>query len=123
MARYTKTEQAEALDQLHALINKGDTLYTVIRSAAKSGMSRTIDVYVIKPQTRNGATTHGLTYLSGYIAKVLDLPRNNDGALKITGCGMDMGYAIVHELSSRMFRNDDGSYSHDGAYSLKHEWI
>ena len=33
---------------------------------------------------------------------------------RVGGCGMDMGFHLVHELGYRLF--NDG-------YSLKHEWI
>ena len=44
-----KAEQEEAIARLRNWIRPGDTLYTVLRHRAASGMSRSIDVYGFAP--------------------------------------------------------------------------
>jgi hypothetical protein len=83
-------------------------LYTVLRHVSKSGMSRSIDVYSISET--------GEKYRLSYLAKViLDLKfdTNHDG-LKMGGCGMDMGFALVYNLAYAVY--GDG-------YAIAQEWL
>lgn len=41
--------------------------------------------------------------------------------LVVNGCGMDMGFHLVNNLSMHLFCPE--KYTHEGAYALKHEWI
>lgn len=112
-------ERNEVIDALHNYIKRGDTVYTVLRHRSASGMSRLIDLYCIrdnKPQR--------ITYLA---AKALGWRYDiNKEALRVTGCGMDMGFHTVYALSSALFRADgfkDVETGEDAGYSLKHEWM
>jgi hypothetical protein len=130
MSKSTKSdERTEAIVALRKIIKPGDTVYTVLRHVSASGMSRRIDLYAIRKNE--------LVYLTGYAAKALDMKRHpsKDG-LTVGGCGMDMGFAIVYDLSRTLFpkgfkvtaergRNGitKGSIDPDGGYALKHRWI
>ena len=138
----TKRERkiAEARDHLLLTISPGDTLYTVLRHVARSGMLRHIDVYVLK--SRHDGIWRPV-YLSGRVATVLERSRAKDGSIKEAGCGMDAGFNIVYSLSQALFAhgfecigdhcpssdhsNGDRDYTphhHDsGGYALRHEWI
>ena len=107
--------RAIALKKLREVIEPGDTIYTVLRHVSRSGMQRRIDLYTIGDDKR-------LFFLSGYVSDALDIKRHHskDG-LVVNGCGMDMGYHLVHNLSQTLFCPD--KYNHDAAFSLKHEWI
>src|SRR5690606_26595187 len=97
----------EAMEMLHKLLKQGDTVYTVLRHVSKSGMQRRIDCYCIGEDRR-------LVFLSGYVGTVLGLRHDyKKGGLVVNGCGMDMGFHIVHSLSSAMFRVPNGEYSHE----------
>jgi len=111
-----KAEQKQAIEELQELLHPGDTVYTILRHISASGMMRVIDTYIIRDNQP--------LRLSWKIAKAIDhtYDRKHEG-IKVTGCGMDMGYHIVHNLSSMLFCNPDGSYSHDGAYALNHRWM
>ena len=100
------TARAESLEQLRKLLPEGATVYTVLRSVAKSGMSRRIDLYTV--------VGGELRFLSGYVGEVLGYKRGKGDGLTVGGCGMDMGYHLVHSLSQAMF--GDG-------YKLEHRWI
>ena len=83
-------------------------LYTVLRHVSRSGMSRSIDVYSI--------SENGEKYRLSYYAKViLDLKFDtaHDG-LKMIGCGMDMGFALVYNLAYAVY--GDG-------YAIAQEWL
>lgn len=105
--------KVEARNALLEMLGPGSVVYTVLRHVSASGMSRRIDLYTIidnKPR-----------YLSGYAAKVLGDRLHKDGGIVVGGCGMDMGFHLVNNLSIALFC--PGKYEHDGAYALKHEWL
>lgn len=133
--KYTKAEKEAAAESLREILKPGDTVYTVLRSKSRSGMSRRIDLYTIDP---GGVTKPSkvlpkgysypprLRYLSGYAAVLLDIRRSDDG-LKVDGCGMDMGFSLVYNLSSVLFpRIDQDGKANDkrgAGYALRQEWI
>ena len=96
----------DAKDRLLSLLDPGSTVHVVIRSISHSGMSRTMDFFVIRDNE--------LVYLSGYLSTLLKMRRATNNALRVTGCGMDMAFAVVSDLSRVLF-NDP--------YALKHEVI
>lgn len=109
-------EIEEAKKQLLAhYVSEGSTVYTVLRSVSSSGMSRTLSLKVAKD-----GKILDLTYYAG---TVLDWPIvevNGSRALRVGGCGMDMGFHTVYTLSSILFR-EEGS-TKDAGYSLNHAW-
>lgn len=127
MARLTKTqlaERAESLELLRKTLAPGETVYTVMRHVSRSGMSRDIDVYKL--------TNDGPLWLTYHVAKVLGYRiAAHDRGLKIGGCGMDMGFAIVYELGHALWPNGteephgtrNGEPDRDGGYALKQRWM
>jgi hypothetical protein len=88
-------ERADAIVRLKDWIKPGDTLYTEIKNVSRSGMSRVIQV--IKINCNNGEPS--LSYLGYSIALALDwkYDREREG-VKVGGCGMDMGFHMIHTL-------------------------
>lgn len=111
MTKAQKAEQVEALDRLREWVKPGDELTTIIRSVARSGMSRTIDVYAF--YVRDDGKI-GRRWLSSNVATACGYRTTDDGALKVGGCGMDMGFAVVYNLASVLF--GDG-------YALSQVWL
>ena len=99
-------EKIEAIEYLKQHIKQGDTLYTKIEKVSSSGMSRQIKVLDIK----GGIPS----YWSYYVSKVLGYTLKDNGALFVKGCGMDMGFHVVYELSKTLF--NDG-------YAINQRWI
>jgi hypothetical protein len=102
MTRLTKAQEAERQEYIHTLRDElppGSTLYTVLRHVSRSGMSRNIDVYLI-----DGGEPHWRSYR---VASALGLPIAQD-AVKVVGCGMDMGFHIVSNLSRVLYPNGFG---------------
>lgn len=99
MPKYTKTEKTDAVTRLHELVKPGDTVLTVLRHTSRSGMSRDIDLYVVKDGD--------IYWLSALAAKVLDMSLTKGGhGIRIGGCGMDMGFQLVYLLSSVLYRGE-----------------
>lgn len=122
MAKLTKAqaaERAEAVATLRKMLPKGSTVYCVLRHVSKSGMSRRIDFYKINRKRGD------LSFLSGYIATVLGYKRHGDDGLVIGGCGMDMGFHVVHSLSYALhgMKNHGGEGSKRSGYTLECRWI
>lgn len=106
-AEFERKKKARSLEMLNRYLQKDDTVYSVIRHVASSGISRQIDFYAIGEDRKP-------VYLSGYIEDVLPYRRNKRGALVVSGCGMDMCFHVVYSLASAMY--GDG-------YALKSEQI
>jgi len=105
---------------LEFFVKEGDTVYTVLRSVAPSGMSRTMSLKVAK-----GGKILDLTY---YASVVLDYPLvevNGSRAIRVGGCGMDMGFHAVYSLARVLFREkyEGQADAVDAGYSLSQAWI
>lgn len=105
---FLEKQKQNATDSLKRMLKAGDTVYTVLRHVSASGMTRHIDLYVMKDNKP--------VYLSGFASQVLEYKRADKGnyALIVGGCGMDMGFHLVYTLSRKLF--NDG-------YALNHQWL
>ena len=135
-AQEKRERVAECLDTLRKLLPPGATVHTTVTHVARSGMSRRIALYVIIDNEPRR--------ISATVADVLGYPyHDKDGAIAIGGCGMDMGFAIVHSLSYKLHpegfdcvesetarcpssdhanRVDTRKHT-TGGYSLFHRWL
>lgn len=113
MAKYTKAQVEESRALLLSVLKPGDTLHTILDHVSKSGMSRDIRLIHLK----DGAPS----YLTYHAARVLGYPIKGD-AIRIGGCGMDMGFALVYALSSALFPRIEG-VRQSGGYALSQRWL
>ena len=97
--RISKKDQEEAKTELRKLLNPGDTVYTMIKHVSRSGMYRVIDLYVVKDNKPYRISGMASDLLEGY-----DL--RHEGC-KASGCGMDMGFHLVYNLSYTLFSDYD----------------
>lgn len=127
------TERAEAIRKLRAICKPGDTLGTIMRSVSRSGMMRHISVL------------HGTDDITWLVARAEGVTCCDDGGIKAGGCGMDMGFSVVYNLSSLLYpdgftctgkktrcpsndhANGDRSYRRhrhgSGGYALRQRWL
>lgn len=91
-----KTDKKESFDYLKEVLKPGDTVHCVLRHVSTSGMTRHIDFYKVEGD--------GMRYLSWHIANLLDYKLAKQQGLKVGGCGMDMGFSVVYNLSSALYR-------------------
>ena len=120
---YLKPDQA--LEYLQALkIKPGETVYTILRHVSASGMSRVIDVAIV----RKGE----LVRLSHLIAAVTSYGYDRDRCgVKIRGAGMDMGFELVYQLghiiwpkgTKKPHSTRNGEPDRNGGYALRHHWF
>ena len=92
----------EVIEYLKSSLNDGDTIYTSIQHVSQSGMTRDIKIISIKENIPLNFNYH--------VSKALGYKIKNNG-VRIGGCGMDMGFAIVYDLSRVLGIN------------LRQEWI
>lgn len=106
-----QTDRLEAIEKLQAILGRGDTLHTILRNVSSSGMSRVISVIYVN----NDGSLLNLDYLISQIGVYKRTPASSryDG-LKVSGTGMDMGFAVVYNVSQTVF--NDG-------YALKQQWL
>jgi len=89
-------ESKESIETLKEYLKKDMTIHSIIRSVSNSGMSRNISFKITDKDN--------ILDLSYHIAKALQYPFNDKHhAIKITGCGMDMAFHVVHNLSHALY--------------------
>lgn len=93
-------------------LTPGDTVYTILRSVSRSGMSRRVDVVVMSTDHDGKPYPARITHL---VAAVLGNSSDPDRGMRVNGCGMDMGFHVVYSLSSKLFGGD--------GYALNHRWL
>jgi len=106
----TKTE---AIKTLLEHIKQGDTIYTILRHRARSGMSRSISLLHLR---------EGVPWEIDYFAAIAMGNKIDDknGGIKIGGCGMDMGFELVYRLGHTIWSNASAG---DSGYSIKQRWL
>jgi hypothetical protein len=89
-------EREDAKTHLRELFPPGSFVSTVTRHVSRSGMQRTISVLA----TKDGE----IRDVSWAVARALDWRFDRDrGGVKVNGCGMDMGFHLVHSLSYSIY--------------------
>jgi hypothetical protein len=114
-------EREEAIARLREWIKPGDTVYTILRHRARSGMMRTIDVYLFLPDLRKGHKPRSIVklWLSYNVARATGYTFSKaHESIVVGGCGFDAGFQLVYELSRLLFPD-----AKDPGYVLHHEWI
>ena len=106
--KFTKKDEERAYQELRSLLKEGDTVYTILRHVSRSGLSRRLDALIIKDNEPR--------FISALIAAICDhYPFYGVGeGIRVDGVGMDVGSALVYDLSYKLFGN---------GYALRHRWL
>ena len=121
--RYTNKEKSKSRQTLLELLKPGDTVYTVLKHVSRSGMMRHIQLKIVRDGDICDITYHAARAMGDSIAK--------DGGIRVAGCGMDMGFALIYDLGMTLWRNGtpephdtrNGEPDRDGGYALHQRWI
>lgn len=131
-------EMESWIRELKGILGSNNTIYTSLKHVSSSGMMRHISVHHIRKNE--------MLDISWYVARILDYKRADNGGLKVSGCGMDMGFHIIHNLGYALYpkgfkclgkkcpSNDHfndfkcdrvkGKHHHkSGGYYFKQKWI
>jgi hypothetical protein len=90
-------DRNEAIATLRKRIKPGDTVYCILRHVSSSGMSRVIDLCI-----PDGKAVESIAWLA---ARAMDDKMVNDRhyGIRVSGCGMDMGFYLVYNLGRTLF--------------------
>ena len=114
-AAQARQDQDYAREQLLThYVSEGSRVYTILRHVSSSGMSRDISLLVADREGRISDITY---YAADALGDRL-IERNGSRAIRVNGCGMDMGFHLVYNLSSVLFHGQDRA-----GYILKQEWL
>lgn len=109
-------EKEQARDYLRGLFDAQDNprAFTILRHVSQSGMSRDISVKVVDEDGDLRDVTYYVALLIGQAPK----DRNGQRVVRVNGCGMDMGFHLVYELSYALYKDDKDR----AGYVIRHEW-
>lgn len=112
---FKELERVESVESLLKLMKDDPrpTVYTILRSVSSSGMSRDISLVYIKNNE-----PYFITYSAAKALGDRLVSRNGSDAIRVNGCGMDMGFHLVYSLSSALFAGQDRA-----GYVLSHRWL
>jgi hypothetical protein len=117
--KITKREQAR-LDREYAkeklithYLKQGSKVYTILRHVSSSGMSRDISLVIAQ-----GDEIIDITYYASHALEDRLIESKGHRAIRVNGCGMDMGFHLVYNLSSVLFAGQDRA-----GYVLKQGWL
>lgn len=118
MSRYTKAEQEEARETLRATFPPGSTAKLILSKVSRSGMSREIRVLTEDDFDASHAVAVALGLSTG---------KGWSAGVRIGGCGMDMGLALIDGLSYELYGKPvDQSRAwnpEDATGGIKYKWI
>jgi hypothetical protein len=92
-----EARKEESRNELLEILKPGDTVFCILRHVSRSGMQREISLFT---EGMRDITYHASIVLQDRIGK-------RDGIV-VGGCGMDMGFALVYNLSRCLFPNGFG---------------
>jgi hypothetical protein len=117
--KLSKREQA-LMDRNYAIerllthyVKPGTKVYTIMRHVSSSGMSRNISLVIA-----NGEEVIDITYYAAHALGDKLIESKGHRAIRVNGCGMDMGFHLVYNLSSVLFTGQDRA-----GYVLKQGWL
>jgi hypothetical protein len=94
-------------------VKAGTKVYTIMRHVSSSGMSRNISLVIA-----NGDEIMDITYYAAHALGDKLIESKGHRAIRVNGCGMDMGFHLVYNLSSVLFTGQDRA-----GYVLKQAWL
>ena len=110
MTKQATKERDEAIERLKVWVKPGDTVHCLLRcSPSRSGMSRCIQLVKFSPGEKPGTVDEA--WIGDTVAQACGMryDRKRDGIV-IGGGGMDMGFAIVYDLSETLYGRTAGGY-------------
>jgi hypothetical protein len=115
-----KHEQDRA--ELLKALKPGEVVYTQVTTVSRSGMSRSIEFYILD--------NNRIRNITGYVANLTGNKWGKNGVV-FGGCGMDMAWHGVYLLGRALWPDGttvahgtrNGEPDFDGGYALKHEHL
>lgn len=92
----------QSAQELARFFQKGSTVYCVIRSVSRSGMSRKMAFFGFDSKAEPGRDP--MRPLTGLMNDVLQWGTDDNLDLKVGGCGMDMVFHTIYETVGKLQR-------------------
>ena len=99
-------KKMKQVERLRELLEGVDRVYWILRHVSRSGMYWVISLCIVK--------NNEILLIDHLAAPLLEGYDEKHGGLKAHGCGMNMGFHLIYNLSQRVFGN---------GYALKSEWL
>ena len=138
----SQSDREKALAELRELLPPGATVHTSLNHVSRSGMTRSISPIIV-----SDGEPRDISYL--IVRAGIARFDERHGGVKMHGAGMDMGFALVYNLSATLYRdgfecigegdgwpracpsndhsNGDRDYTphlhESGGYALRHRWL
>lgn len=108
-------EQREAKEFLLNVFAKQErpTAYTILKSVSASYMSRTMKVI-----TYHEGQVLDITWWVGKLGIGTLTEKHGQRVIRVSGCGMDMGFHVVYSLSIALY-----GLGERGGYRIHQEWL
>lgn len=114
----------QAINSLLQLLKPAQTVHCILRKVSVSGMSRRISFVIFRDDGL-------ICNLDRLISLACGYKHSDKQGLVVGGCGMDMGFSVVHNLGAVLWPEGtpsphgsrNGEPDIDGGYALKHNWI
>lgn len=103
----TEIEREKSLERLREMIRPGATIYVLLRHKNPLGTARWLEFYAIHENQLKCVTWDIAHAIGGVYCRKHD-------ALKVTGSGLDAGFASVDLLGDALFGT---------GRTLKHKWL
>lgn len=124
-----KARQEYCAKELRKILKPGQQVYCLLRDVSRSGMSRTISLYVIERGAKGKPP--GLRCIDSLAADCTGYRLADNRGIKVGGCGMDMGFQLVYSLGASVWPKGtprphgkrNGEPDSEGGYALKHDWL
>ena len=130
MTAAERAEHFEARAELRRILRPGSTACTILRHVSRSGMARDISIIVNDDGGDGFGEPRDITYLVACVLRERLRDSHGHYAIRMTGAGMDMGFALIYNLSHALWQPDldtippkhtnDGS---DAGYAIQQRWI
>lgn len=125
-AQGEKLLKAQEIKNLKKHVKPGQTIYCVLRHVSGSGMNRRISFFRVDKKTGEiVCIDYAISIIAGYTRS------KNAQGLNVSGCGMDMGFSVVHNLGYYLWPKGtpkphgkrNGQPDSNGGYALKSAWL
>lgn len=122
-------DREEARGYLLELLKPGDTVYTLCSHISSSGTVRVLELLVPVIGDNGRPFIRNITWLACKAGGFSWSDRHE--GLKISGCGMDMGFHVVYHLGHALWPDGtpephgirNGVADSAGGYAIKQSWI
>jgi hypothetical protein len=99
--KINKEDKEQAKKRLLEILSKKDKVFYIVTNVSPSGMYR--HIYFCTFKYEKGEIRR--YWLSGLFSSLLGYPIKKNDSLGVGGCGMDMGFHIISQVSSELFED------------------